>query len=202
MVSMRYLLAKMIKKIQIPAIRSSKIHSHAKVCSGSHIVNCELGEYSYIGNNCTVLATSIGKFCSIADNCIIGGSQHPYKWVSTSPVFIKGRNCMHTNLGENEFYQEIRTEIGNDVWIGNNCLIKGGIKIQDGAVIGMGAVVTKDVGAYEIWAGVPAVCIGKRFKDNIIQSLEDIAWWEHIDKVKALSKNVVDVDTFIEKWNQ
>ena len=46
------------------------------------------------------------------------------------------------------------TVIGNDVWIGSNCLIKGGIKIGDGAVIGMGSILTKDVGPYEIWAGI------------------------------------------------
>lgn len=127
------------------------------MCSASHVVNSSLDEYSYIGNYCTIIGASIGKFCSIADNCIIGGAQHPYEWVSTSPVFIKGKNCMNVNLGNNEFNDERKTFIGNDVWIGNNCLIKGGVMVGDGAVIGMGAVVTKDVGAYEIWAGVKKV---------------------------------------------
>ncbi|MCI8483531.1 MAG: CatB-related O-acetyltransferase [Lachnospiraceae bacterium] len=148
-----YLFAKFMKKIQIPAVRNCKIHKSAKVCSGSNLVNSSLGAYSYVGNYCTVVGAKIGKFCSIADNCVIGGAQHPYKWVSTSPAFIKGKNCMGVNLGENEYRASRESRIGNDVWIGDHCLIKGGVTIGDGAVIGMGAVVTKDVGPYEVWGG-------------------------------------------------
>ena len=43
--------------------------------------------------------------------------------------------------------------IGNDVWIWLHVLIKSGVTIPDGAVIGM---VTHDVGSYKIWAGNPA----------------------------------------------
>jgi acetyltransferase-like isoleucine patch superfamily enzyme len=52
--------------------------------------------------------------------------------------------------------------IGNDVWIGANSTILKGVNIGDGAVIAAGAVVTKDVGAYTIVAGVPARKIGER----------------------------------------
>ena len=52
---------------------------------------------------------------------------------------------------------------GNDVWIGDRVLIKGGVRIGDGAVIGMGAVVTKDVPPYAVVGGVPARIIKKRF---------------------------------------
>lgn len=46
--------------------------------------------------------------------------------------------------------------IGNHVWIGSNVTILPGITIHDNAVIGAGAVVTKDVAANSIVAGVPA----------------------------------------------
>lgn len=46
--------------------------------------------------------------------------------------------------------------IGNDVWIGACVTILPGITIGDGAIIGAGAVVTNDVPAGEVWAGVPA----------------------------------------------
>lgn len=46
--------------------------------------------------------------------------------------------------------------IGNDVWIGANAVILAGVQIGDGAVVGAGAVVTHDIPAGEIWAGVPA----------------------------------------------
>lgn len=52
--------------------------------------------------------------------------------------------------------------IENDVWIGAHAVIVSGVKIGNGAVIGAGAVVTKDVGPLEIVGGVPAKVIGKR----------------------------------------
>lgn len=46
--------------------------------------------------------------------------------------------------------------IENDVWLGANSIVLPGVKIGEGAVIAAGAVVTSNVGSYEIWAGVPA----------------------------------------------
>lgn len=52
--------------------------------------------------------------------------------------------------------------IGNDVWIGMRSIIMPGVKIGNGAVIGAGAVVTKDVPDYAIVGGVPARIIKYR----------------------------------------
>jgi maltose O-acetyltransferase len=52
--------------------------------------------------------------------------------------------------------------IGDDVWIGGNCLILPGVTIGEGAVIAGGAVVTRDVEAYSIVGGVPARLIKYR----------------------------------------
>ncbi len=54
------------------------------------------------------------------------------------------------------------TKIGRDVWIGANAVILGGVTIGDGAVVAAGAVVTKDVEAGAIVAGVPASLMRKR----------------------------------------
>jgi acetyltransferase-like isoleucine patch superfamily enzyme len=55
--------------------------------------------------------------------------------------------------------------IGDRVWIGYHAIILPGIKIGEGAVVGAGAVVTKDVEPYTIVAGNPARKIGGRNKD-------------------------------------
>jgi acetyltransferase-like isoleucine patch superfamily enzyme len=52
--------------------------------------------------------------------------------------------------------------IEDDVWIGVNAVVLKGVTIGRGAIVAAGAVVTKPVGAHEIWAGVPARKIGER----------------------------------------
>jgi carbonic anhydrase/acetyltransferase-like protein (isoleucine patch superfamily) len=54
------------------------------------------------------------------------------------------------------------TKIGRDVWIGAHAVILGGVTIGDGAVVAAGAVVTKDVEAGAIVAGIPARVIRRR----------------------------------------
>lgn len=158
------------------AIRGSKIHKKASIGNGAQIVNCTVDRYTYIHGSSVVFA-DVGAFCSIAAGCTIGGGMHPTDWVSTSPVFYKGRNVLRTNFSQNKFEEFAHTTIGNDVWIGSKCLVKGGITIGDGAIIGMGSVVTKDVPPYEIWAGNPAKCIRKRFDDETIAKLLKLQWW-------------------------
>lgn len=52
--------------------------------------------------------------------------------------------------------------IGSYVWMGSRCIILPGVTIGEGAVIAAGAIVTKDVPAFSIVAGVPAKVVGKR----------------------------------------
>lgn len=68
-----------------------------------------------------------------------------------------------------------------DVWIGINAIIRAGVTIGNGAVIGMGSVVTKDVDAFTIVAGCPTKIIGKRFDDDTINKLSKIKWWDFND---------------------
>lgn len=187
--TLKYLMAKLIQKIQIPAVIGSSIDVTAKVCSKSHIYRSVLGAYSYIGNDCKVFSTEIGKFCSIADDCFLGGAQHPIDHVSTSPVFHKGRNIMGVNFAFHDDPPADKIHIGNDVWIGASSLIKSGIRIGDGAIIAMGSVVTHDVPAYAIVGGTPAKIIRYRFDPEIIEKLEILKWWDwDLEKIKKYAE--------------
>ena len=52
--------------------------------------------------------------------------------------------------------------LGNDVWLGVNVVVLKGVRIGRGAIVAAGAVVTKSVGDFEIWGGIPARKIGDR----------------------------------------
>lgn len=178
MSDLKLYIAKALKIIlNPPALRSCTISKKGKVCSRSELTNVELGDYSYIGNNCFMVDVSIGKYCSIADRCCIGGVAHAVEHVSTSPVFQKGRNVLKTNFAFFERPADIPTIIENDVWIGMGAYIKGGVTIHNGAVVGMGSVVTHDIPPYEIWAGNPAKFIRKRFDEETIINLLKMEWW-------------------------
>ncbi|BCW49580.1 hypothetical protein StoSoilB13_19220 [Arthrobacter sp. StoSoilB13] len=56
-----------------------------------------------------------------------------------------------------------RVDIENDAWIGASAIVLGGVTVGEGAVVGAGSVVTKDVEPYSIVVGNPARMIGKRF---------------------------------------
>lgn len=174
----KYLWSKVFKKIRGAAIKNSVIDKTSKVEAGSSVVNTIMDKYSFCGYDCEITNCSIGKFCSIADKVIVGGSFHPMQWVSTSPVFYYGRDSVTKKFSEYKKEDVRKSEIGHDVWIGNCVLVKQGVKIGTGAVVGMGSVVTKDIPPYEIWAGNPARYIRRRFSDTISKQLLDSEWWE------------------------
>ena len=67
------------------------------------------------------------------------------------------------NVDPMYYYNVLRpVVIGNNVWIGTHAIIMPGVSIGDGAVVGAGAVVTHDVAARAVAAGVPARVIRRR----------------------------------------
>ena len=189
-----YYYSKFFKKIvRGKCIVNSDIHKTAKINSGATIVDSTIGRYSYTCYDDEIVNCEIGQFCSISDEVVIGGAEHPMDWVSTSPVF---QNVKHSGPKKKfaEFaYEGIkRTVIGNDVWIGRRAIIKAGVRIGDGAVIGSGSVVTKDVPPYAIIGGVPAKVIKYRFDEGSIQALLLSKWWDLDDD--ELSKHAQYID--------
>lgn len=163
---------------------------------------CKIGKCTYCGENIFVGSseTTIGSFCSLASNIIIGPGEHPINYLSTSP-FLYMNNLGYTESQGNEIFLK-SCKIGNDVWIGDNVFIKGGVNIGDGAIIGAGAIVTKDVPAYAIVGGVPAKLIRYRFDDEIICKLLKIKWWDFPDKIirKIPFRNIDEAIAFLENY--
>jgi len=144
----------------------------------SRFHNIEVGKYSYGGcfNPYNIRPfTKIGRYCSFAENVYIYNANHPIHFKSTHPFFY---NPSLGNVGTEQVSRR-EIEIGNDVWIGQNTIILPSVrKIGDGAVIGAGTVVTKDVPDFAIVVGNPGRIIRYRFSEQTIQRLKQERWWD------------------------
>ena len=123
----------------------------------------------------------IGKFCQIASGAkfIMGPANHRISSVTTYPFSVFGGRWSEQtppHLSQLPFKGDI--VVGNDVWIGRESVIMPGVKIGDGSIIGAYAVVTRDVPPYCVVGGNPARFIKKRFRDELIQSLLELKWWD------------------------
>lgn len=123
---------------------------------------------------------SIGSYCSIAKNVSITGWNHPYHYITTSPIaYHPTRGFVNKEELDQSFYDKNKKVIiGNDVWIGDNVTILPSVKIGNGSIVGAGSVVTKDVPDYAIVVGVPAKVVKYRFTEDEIKILQKIKWWE------------------------
>ena len=196
----KYYWSKFMKKIRGSSVVGSFVHKTSKIEAGSAFVNSKMDKHSFCGYDCEINQTIIGKFCSIANNVVIGGGMHPMNWVSTSPVFYEGRDSVKTKFSTHTREALRTTVIGHDVWIGQNVIIKQGVSIGTGSVIGMGSIVTKDVDPYTIVAGNPAKLIRNRFDDFIIKNLMQSKWWDMNEKkLNSVSKYIKEPELFLEK---
>lgn len=92
---------------------------------------------------------TIGRFCSIANDVrFYTGGGHDFYHATTYP--FKNR-VSHNKIQEATTKGPIT--IRDDVWIGSSCIILSGVTIGQGAVIGAGSIVAKDVPAYAIYCG-------------------------------------------------
>lgn len=151
-----------------------------------------LGAFSYqVSGYC--FAARIGRYCSFGENVQIGRQNHPLTWASTSPAFYLHSQLFNLNDGfegaaDYHSYKFERSEpptkvkvttIGNDVWIGHGALISPGVTIGDGAIVAAHAVVSKDVPAYAVVAGNPAVIKRYRLPPLLISPLLRCRWWRY-----------------------
>jgi acetyltransferase-like isoleucine patch superfamily enzyme len=175
------------------------------------VVPRALGAFSYSHSTFAITA-SIGRYCSIGWRLLWLGDSHPMDWVTTSP-FPHGP---HPLQGFRSYLSERITSpfllhkyasapepvvIGNDVWIGDEVAIKGGVNIGDGAVIGARSVVTRDVPPYAIVASSPARVVRMRFPDATVERLLAAQWWRYgPDILQPL--DVRDVLGFLDRLDQ
>lgn len=139
----------------------SKIGKGTKIWHFSHIMkDSEIGENCNIGQNVVISpGVKLGNKVKIQNNVSV------YTGVICEDGVFLGPSCIFTNVinprSEIERKDEYRkTLLKRGASIGANCTIICGNTIGRYALIGAGAVVTKDVGDYEIVVGNPAKFLG------------------------------------------
>ncbi len=138
----------------------------------------------------------IGKFCMIASDVkfIMNGANHLSQSLSAYPFAIFGNGWEHA-MDEKQYPYKGDTTVGNDVWIGYNATIMAGVTIGDGAIIAANATVVKNVEPYSIVGGNPATLIRKRFDEQTIARLLELAWWNwDIAKITFATQFLTDMD--------
>lgn len=180
-----YLDRRFIKIANLAGLRGPLLlESHCQIGGYVQFPPVAMGSFSFSQAG-RINNTSIGRFCSVAPDVCIGAPSHPIEWVSTSPIQWQMSHLGARELGDypafapRKFKGNHPVTIGNDVWIGQGAVIRGGIDIGHGSIVGANAVVTRDVPPYAIVGGVPARLIRYRFDSHFIAALLDLCWWDY-----------------------
>ncbi len=146
----------------------------------------------------------IGNYVSIANDVkfILGGN-HSYGSISTFPFKVFLLNEKHRAQTKGAII------VDDDVWIGDRCTILSGVTLGQGAVIGAGSVVVRDVPPYSVVAGNPAKVVKYRFEESIIRELINFDFSILRNENLIENKNVLfenltrdNVRSIIEKLNK
>jgi acetyltransferase-like isoleucine patch superfamily enzyme len=123
---------------------------------GSGSAGLRVGANSYFQAGCTLNPfignITIGNNCMIATRCTFMPYQHGYA-DATRPMREQGL----TSRGD--------IVVEDDVWLGAQVCVMDGVTIGQGAIVGAGAVVTKDIPPYAVAVGVPARVVRMRQTD-------------------------------------
>ena len=158
-------------------VRKSTLHDYARLKDYAELIDSDLGAYSYISQNSLVNKTQVGKFCSIGHGTYIGLWEHNMA-VSTHSFYLY-ESSGNLVKGYKDYDKcALSTYLGNDVWVGANSVILKGRSIGDGAIVGAGSVVTRDVPPYAIAVGNPAKIVKYRFPPDDIAFLLRLQWWD------------------------
>ena len=143
-----------------------------------------IGKYTGLNESTYIGRATVGAFCAFGARTAINPFNHPTDWLSINEFQYRD-----DSFGWVDEYRDLQrlsrtpdmfawSTIGNDVWTGHNVNVMAGVNIGDGAVIGAGSVVTKDVPPYAIVAGAPATVRRYRFPEPIIARLLRSKWWD------------------------
>ena len=180
--------------------KDCELGKHVVLFRGATLMQSTVGAYTYVQANSNICNAEIGPFCSIAEGVTIGLGAHPTFMVSTNPVFYDNAQPLPRFFVQDRVFKDIfpRTVIGADVWIGQGAMVKAGVRIGTGAVIGSASMVTKDVPPYTIAAGNPCRPVRLRFPEATCQKLLESRWWDFSEaRLEELAASFSDPEAFL-----
>ena len=186
-------------------LHNTSFGTYTEIGDNNVFDNVMLGDYSYTGQNCIVQNVEIGKFANIAAHVRIGPTDHPMERPTLHHITYRRRMFGLADTDDLEFFRYRASRmafIGHDTWIGHGAIIMPEVRIGDGAVVGSGAVVTRDVEPYTIVVGVPAKLVRRRFSPEIVAQLQAIAWWDwgHQELKENLEYLSGSIEEFVERF--
>lgn len=125
--------------------------------SFNHAERIVLGRHVRIGANCSIWAGPSKGEIELADHVMLGPD---VMITAASYLFNEGSPVTEQPMEEKSIH------IGKDAWLGAKAMVLPGVTIGDGAIVAAAAVVTKDVPANAIVAGIPAKVVGQRSVDS------------------------------------
>ncbi|MBD3241677.1 MAG: antibiotic acetyltransferase [Chitinivibrionales bacterium] len=174
-------------------LEGGPIHSRTIRAIFSRYYGVHVGLYSASG--CFIPnhfrgGTTIGRYCSIYDTARAFSANHPMNLRSSHALFANpALGVVSDNL-----IRRNGLAIGNDVFIGHNAILLPPVeRVGDGAVIGAGAVVNRDVPPYAVVVGNPARVVRFRFRREIIEDLLKQQWWR--SSIEELTGSVPEFTT-------
>jgi phosphonate metabolism protein (transferase hexapeptide repeat family) len=179
--------------------------AYCEIGRGSRVLHSRFEDYAYCDRYADIANTTVGKFANIAAFTRIGPTDHPMANTSLHHFLYRSSYYWKDATDDESFFlhrKSRRTVLGPDCWIGHGAIIKPDVTIGAGAVVSAGAVVTRDVAAYQIVVGVPAVPLRPRFAPAIAERLLELAWWDwsHMRLRAALDDfRNLSVEAFLER---
>ena len=140
-------------------LENCRLGRYTEVAEGGRLIETELGDYSYVMENCQAWCATIGKFSNIAAAVRLNATHHPMSRATLHHFTYRASDYFDDAEHEADFFaarRARRVHVGHDTWIGHGATVLPGVTVGDGAVVGAGAVVTKDVTPYTVVGGVPA----------------------------------------------
>ena len=187
-------------------VRKSQLGAYIEIGEQSHILETEMGDYSYTARYADIAYSFLGKFVNVAAFTRINPGEHPYHRASLHHFMYRSSYFWPDEADELAVFDWRRSRpvrIGHDTWIGHGAIVMKGVTVGNGAIIAANSVATKDVAAYSVVGGTPAKFIKWRHPQPVAEQLQALSWWDwsHDQLRQALPDfRALSAEAFIEKY--